>query len=55
MSRTRTKAPAPEAKAPETAPAGDSVELVTMTNGNQTLQVHPLCVADHERLGFERA
>jgi hypothetical protein len=55
MSRTRTKAPAPEAKAPETAPAGDSVELVTMTNGTPARVVPPVCGAHHERLGFERA
>lgn len=39
-------------KKTESKAAKDEVPLVTMTKGGETLEVHPACVADHQRCGW---
>ena len=44
MAQTKKVEPSPEITA-----------LVPMTNGVVTIEVHPLCVKDHERIGWKVA
>ena len=43
------------AKKPESKAQKDETPLVTMTKGGETIEVHPACVADHQRCGWSIA
>lgn len=52
-------AEAPQTEQAESAPAPAAQEsktaFVRMRMGDDSIDVHPLCVEDHERLGWSRA
>jgi hypothetical protein len=50
LSDQEQKAPKEKARA---EPKADEVELVTMTKGDESLDVHPTCVAAHKAVGWQ--
>lgn len=51
MARPRTSAPA-EGLVPEPEPSAPAEGLVRVWNGDQFLDIHEGCLADHARLGW---
>lgn len=53
MAREQKAARAAEQEAPEASPPpAPSVELVLMSKGDETAEVHPTCVTAHVRAGW---
>lgn len=54
-SKEEPKQDSPKADPVEKAAPHVDVDLVTMTKGGESLDVHHTCVADHARLGWKVA